>query len=217
MIDGVAITIDLVAVVVTSRAPLTTVSSAVVGGGSGVARSIVNLHVPKNFACEDPAGVVADFAQRQGLPAPWIGLMTSAWTEKAEIASDARDGLGAIAVVTVGLGNPIAAGRSGVAATGPSTINTIVIVDAAPEPAALVNLVTTATEVKTMTLVDAGLRSPEGFTATGTSTDAVVVAATDRGHRVRYGGPVTDLGGLVARVVAAALERGVSRWLTEHR
>jgi adenosylcobinamide amidohydrolase len=116
----------------------------------------------------------------------------------------------------MGLGNRSIAGRSPAMAWRPSTINTIVIVDAKPEDAALVNLVITATEVKTLALAEGGVRSVEGNIVTGTSTDAVVIAATGRGARCRFGGPVSDLGWLVARAVRSAMDAGVARWLAEH-
>ena len=78
------------------------------------------------------------------------------------------------------------------------------------------NLVITATECKTLALVGAGIRSPEGTPASGTSTDAVVVAATGRGPRHRFGGPVSDLGWVVARAVRSALDEGIRRWKADN-
>jgi len=90
-------------------------------------------------------------------------------------------------------------------------------VDAVAEPAALVNAVITATEVKTLALTAAGVRCDDGRLASGTSTDAVVVAATGRGPRCRFGGPVSQLGAVVARAVREALGQAVDRWLEEQR
>lgn len=215
MIEGVKIEVDREAVVVTARTPLQVVSSAAVGGGFGRVRAIVNLHVPKNHPCGDPAADVARFCRGRGISGPWVGLLTSAWTEKAVLATETANGIAVLALATVGLGNPEEAGRSPVAAWHPSTINTIVVLDADPVPEALVNLVITATECKTIALVAAGIRSAEGTPASGTSTDAVVIAATGRGERRRFGGPVTDLGWAVARAVRSALEDGISRWKVE--
>jgi iron complex transport system ATP-binding protein len=216
MIDGLTIEIDAEAVVVRSARPLTVVSSAVVGGGLGAALAIANLHVVKGFHCAHTERVLAEFARRRALAEPWIGLLTAAWTEKAEQASAVADGLAALAVVTVGLGNVVGAGRSAAAAWASSTINTIVVVDADPEPAALVNLVMTVTEVKALALVEAGLRAPDGGLASGTSTDAVVVAATGRGRACRFGGPASELGAVVAGAAKSALEAGIRRWIREH-
>lgn len=82
---------------------------------------------------------------------------------------------------------------------------------------ALVNLALTVTEVKTLVLGAAGLACPEGGPASGTSTDAVVVAATGRGPAVRFGGPISEAGWVVARAVRTARGRGVRRRLEHAR
>jgi adenosylcobinamide hydrolase len=217
MIDDVRIEVDREAVVVRADHPLHVVASALLGGGFGAARAVVNLHVPNSFPCEESERVLADFVRRRVIASPYVGLLTAAWTENAEVVTRTAEGLTATAVVTVGLSNAIGAGRSPAVAWTPSTINTIVLVDAAPEPAALVNLIITATEAKTLALAEAGVRAADGRLASGTSTDAVVVAATGRGPRCRFGGPVSDLGAVAARAVREALGAGVDRWLEAHR
>jgi iron complex transport system ATP-binding protein len=145
-----------------------------------------------------------------------VGLLTAAWTERAQVVARSTRGLSALVVATVGLGNVVAAGWSPAAATPtPGTINTIVVVDADVEPAALVNLALTVTEVKTLVLVAAGLCCEDGRAASGTSTDAVVVAATGRGPAVRFGGPISDAGWVVARATRTALAEGVRRWTAD--
>ena len=217
MIAGVSVEVGSEAVVVTSGEPLRVLSSAVHHGGFVEARAIVNLHVHKNDPCADPAGMIGAFARRVGVPAPWVGLLTGAYTERATQAEEAAAGFHALAVVTVGLSNPVAAGTSPVAAWVASTINTIVVVDADPEPAALVNAVITATEVKGLALREAGLLAAGGLAASGTSTDAVVIAATGRGPRARFGGPASPMGWAVARAVRAALDRASADWQERHR
>lgn len=217
MIDGVEVNVGAEAVCLTARRELAVVSSAFAGGGLTTARTILNLHVPKNFPCADAGATVLAFARRRRLPPPYVGLLTSAWTEKAETAVATAGDIRAVVVVTVGLSNASAAGLTARAAPLAGTINTVVVVDADPEPAAMVNLVMTVTEVKTALLLDAGLKCADGHPASGTSTDAVVVAATGRGTRCRFGGPISDLGWVVARAARQALATGVSRWLEEHR
>lgn len=216
MIDGLEVVVDAAAVVLTSASPLRVVSSAAVGGGMGEARAIVNLHVPKNYPCTDPGADVARFCRERGIPAPWVGLLTSAWTDKAEFSVEAANGIAVLAVVTVGLGNPVTAGVSPVALGLPSTINTIVVIDGDPAAGALVNAVITATEAKILALAESGVRSPEGGPASGTSTDAVVIAATGRGRSCRFGGPASELGWAVARAVRSAVAQGISRWRAEN-
>ena len=214
---GLAVEVDSEAVVVRAEQPLRAVSSAIVGGGVAEIRSIVNLHVPRGFDCDQSERLLDDFVKRRSLPRPFVGLLTGALTEHAEQATERQEGLTVWTAVTLGLGNRSTAGRSPVAVWRPSTINTIVIVDGRPDDAALVNLVITATEVKALALAEGGVRSPDGELVTGTSTDAVVVAATGRGSRCRFGGPVSEVGWLVARTVRSAMDAGVARWTREPR
>ena len=217
MIPGVSVEVGPAAVVLVGERPLRVLSSAVHHGGLASARAVVNLHVRKHDACADPAGMIEAFARRAGVPAPWVGLLTGALTERAVQAEESAGGVHALAVVTVGLSNPVAAGLSPVATWVASTINTIVVVDAEPEPAALVNAVITATEVKGLLLREAGLRAEGGHAATGTSTDAVVIAATGRGPAARFGGPASEMGWVVARAVRVALGRAITDWQERHR
>jgi adenosylcobinamide hydrolase len=212
-IEGVEVEVSPEAVVVRAERPLRVLSSAVAGGGLGHARAIVNLHVDRDCPWEDAETRLAPFVTRRRLPSPWVGLLTAASTERARIAVESADGVRVVVVATVGLGNPVAAGRSVAARAEPGTINTIVVVDAAVEPAALVNLAVTVTEAKTLVLLEAGVRAADGGPATGTSTDAVVVAATGRGASARFGGPISDTGWLVARAARRAFADGVHDWL----
>ena len=216
MIDGVEVAVDREAVVVTAREPMTVVSSAFVRGGLTEARAIVNLHVRKNIPEAETDGMLPRFVERREIQGPWVGLLTSAWTEKAVVAEAAGSGLTALAIVTVGLSNRIAAGQTPRGVWAPSTINAIVVVDGAAESAALVNAVMTVTEVKTSLLAAADLRCDDGRVASGTSTDAVVVAATGRGPLCRFGGPISDFGRVVARAAREALDAGIRRWMAEH-
>lgn len=216
MIQGVEVVIDVEGVAVKAATPLTTASSALVGGGLAVVDAILNVHVPKGFASADAAAALDAFARRHRVTGPYAGLLTAAWTEKAQTATARRGALTALAIVTVGLSNAITAGVSPAAPdVSASTINAVVVVDGGADPAALVNAAMTVTEVKTLALVEAGVKGADGYAATGTSTDAVVVAATQRGARQRFGGPVSDLGWVVGQAAGAALRRGIARWIAE--
>src|SRR5207237_10008310 len=123
-------------------------------------------------------------------------------------------GTSAMAVVTVGLSNRVAAGRDPRprAAREAGTINVIVVVDADPAPPALLNAMLTVTEAKALALFEAGIVCDDGAPATGTSTDAVVVAATRGGTPHEFGGPATELGWCVRRAAPAALAPAIPRW-----
>jgi adenosylcobinamide hydrolase len=216
MIPGITVGIDAEGVVVKAATPLLVASSAMAGGGVVEARAILNVHVDKHGSLGVVHAALDTFARRHGVTHPYVGLLTAASTEKAETASATHAGFSALAVVTVGLSNRTTAGVSPPAACPlPSTINTIVIVEADAPPAALINAMMTITEVKTLALIEAGVKGADGHPATGTSTDALAVAATRRGPPAQFGGPVSDLGWVVARAAGPALRRGIARWIAE--
>ena len=206
-IPGLAVVIDEKAVRVTSARLLAVLSSAVVGGGLCTAHDIVNMHVDKDYDGESPEDDLVAFAASCGVGGAFVGLMTAAYTQHACVEAESRGGVTVAAVVSVGLSNTSNAGLTPPLAASPGTINAILLVDAALRPSAMVNAVITATEAKTMTLAEWDVRTPQGDPASGTSTDSVVVACTQRGEGLSYAGPATDVGWLVARTMRAAITR----------
>ncbi len=215
-LPGVTVTAGQQAVRISSERPLRVLGSAVVGGGYGVAREILNVHVDDRYDGERPDEDLAAVAAELGIREPFVGLMTAAYTQFARCAVERLGDLAVAAVVSVGLSNtssagltpPIGAGPTdGAVAPGPGTINIVLLVDGALTPAAMVNAVITATEAKTMTLAAWNVKTPDGDAASGTSTDTVVVACTGRGEELGYAGPATPVGWLAARAVRAAMTR----------
>jgi len=193
------------ALVLRSQRTLLTVSSAVVGGGFGSARTIINRHVHKDYDIRDPRADMITFARRHGIEGPFVGLMTAVFLDNAKAYTCTDGGLRVATVATVGLGNRIAAGRTQPTPLGPGTINLIVLVDGHLTPAAMVNAAVTVTEAKSQVLHSRGVRTEEGYAATGTSTDALVVACTGRGPTLPYAGPATHVGWCIARSVREAM------------
>jgi adenosylcobinamide hydrolase len=204
-IPGVAVTIDAAAVQVISDRPLTVLSSAVVGGGLCRARHIVNMHVADDYDGAHPDEDLRSFATALGVREPFVGLMTATWTEYARAGVQSRDGQTVAAVVSIGLANPECAGVTPPMLVRAGTINTILLVDAALTPSAMVNAVITATEAKTMTLGEWAVRTLDGLPASGTTTDSIVVACTGHGETLGYAGPATTVGWLIARAVREAM------------
>jgi len=206
-IPGTAVVIDEKAVRVSSELPLAVLSSAVVGGGLCYARDIVNMHVDEDYDGGSPEEDLAAFAASCGVGGAFVGLMTAAATEHACVVAESRDGVTVAAAASVGLSNTSSAGITPPLAASAGTINLILLVDAALTPSAMVNAVVTATEAKTMTLAEWDVRTPQGDPASGTSTDSVVVACTQRGAGLSYAGPATAVGWLTARTVRGAITR----------
>ncbi len=163
------------------------------------------MHVPRGYACPWPVGDLEGMARTLGVVEPFVGLMTAASLERARVVVERDEDVVVVAVVTVGLGNPIAAGVTEVFQAAPGTINIILLIEAQLSQAARVNAVITATEAKTLALVESGVRAPHGGPASGTSTDALVIASTGRGVSAAYAGPITTVGALIARAVRRAI------------
>jgi len=212
-IPGVEVAIAGGVLHVHSARPLAIVSSAPCGGGWLVARDVLNAHVSRDYRSDRPEADLRALAARLGVAEPFVGLLTAADVERAGAAGRATRDLAVACVATAGLSNATAAGLEtpweapalAPDGHGSGTINLIVLADADLTPEAMVNLVSTVTEAKTMTLVERDVRTSAGERASGTSTDTVVVACTGSGPRLRYAGPATLAGHFAAQCVRAAL------------
>jgi adenosylcobinamide amidohydrolase len=132
--------------------------------------------------------------------------MTSVDLSRARSATVVCADVTAITVATAGLGRLWSAGSPWRAVAGAGTINLIVVLDVGLEDAAGLNLISTVTEAKVLTLVALGIRTAEGDPASGTATDAVVIAWPAEGtSRFTFGGPATRPGWAAAAATRAAL------------
>ncbi|MGZ4694984.1 MAG: adenosylcobinamide amidohydrolase [Acidimicrobiales bacterium] len=191
--------------------PCRVVSSAVLGGGIGTRRWVLNAQVQPGYGRLDPAEHLLELAAAADLDGPGVGLLTAADVDTWQSATDG----GARVDATVGVRVPTwAASPEDVLdpTYAPGTINIVAFV---PEPlsdGALVNLVATATEAKTQALLDAGIPG------TGTATDAVCVVSLfgESGEAGRprelepFGGPRSRWGSRVARAVHATVAAGTA-------
>ncbi|NDU71566.1 adenosylcobinamide amidohydrolase [Actinomadura sp. DSM 109109] len=188
------------------------ISSAMLGGGIGPGRWVLNAQVPGAYARTDPVAHLAELAAASGLEGPGVGMLTAASVARTV----RRDGEGVSVSATVGLRVPTwAAAPAGTAdpelapldgdgppAWTPGTINIVVAVPVAMSDAALVNAVMTATEAKAQALLEAG------FPCTGTASDALCVAAPAGGAPEVFAGPRSTWGARIARTVHAAVRAG---------
>lgn len=184
-------------------APVQVISSGPHGGGIGPRRWVLNAQVSSDYVRLDPDEHVREIASELGLPGTGTGMLTAVDVARSHHATD-----GPVEVTaTVGLGQPTwaaAPDRSSARAAGTpvGTINVFAWVPAALGPAALVNAVATVTEAKVQALFDAAVA------ATGTATDAVVVACPVDGPIETFGGPRSTWGAPLARAVHRAVLAG---------
>jgi iron complex transport system ATP-binding protein len=191
--------------VITSHESLRTLSSGVIGGGFGTHRAILTLHVDKNYRNPNPELDLIKAAEEAGFQDSFIGLMTAVFLDQVKITIQKTPDCSLAAVVTAGTGNISSPGFTTPVDPKPGTINIILIFDRILSPAAMVNAVITATEVKTDLIIKSGLTLPDGQPATGTSTDAVVVASIQNGKAVPYAGPATVPGWLIGKALRETL------------
>lgn len=201
----VNVTLDDEALIVHSVEPMLAITSSITGGGILPARYILNMHVNKNYNCNSPADDLVSFARSRGINESFHGFMTAVYLNKTKYTTLREQGVTVTALVTAGVSNAASAGFSEPASFTPGTINIILLVDANLTPAALVNAVITATEAKTTSLRDKNILTPNGLSATGTSTDAICIACTGRGEPTDYAGSATIVGWLIARAVRECL------------
>lgn len=180
-------------------APRSACSSAIVGGGMLDVDWVVNATVATNYFHSDPVAHAHSIAAELGLAGTGACLLTAVDVEiNARYAAED----GASVMATAGISSRCwAAAPPSVEAPHSGTINIVVEVPAPMSPAALVNLVMTATEAKAQYFAEAGHQ------ATGTPTDAIVVLCPRGAVTVdgQYGGPRSRWGAVVARAVLAAL------------
>jgi adenosylcobinamide hydrolase len=197
--------------------PLRTFNTSIWGGGYGYHRHLVNRHVPKSYDSADPRGEMRQYLTACGLqPEEVCGMMTAARLTDGAYAEESRSWtengmtqtLKTSAWVTAGLGNTARAGSEATMdKLYPGTINIIVAVDGKMSDEAMAGAVITVTEAKAAVLQELKVRV-QGTTnqlATGTTTDAVLIAATGRGSRdFVYAGTATILGSMIGQVVYKA-------------
>lgn len=209
-IQGISISQTEEVIHIKSESPLTTLSSAIIGGGYSNTRNIINAYVDKNFHVDNPQAWLQVLANKININESFIGLLTAVKLHKVRIATMQAENLIVSAIITAGVGNASNAGITLPFSSQPSTINTILLLDSNLTHEAMLNAVITATEAKTAVLHAKNILTPDNEIATGTSTDTVTIATTGNGTQQMYAGPVTTIGWLIARAVRQALNESLS-------
>jgi adenosylcobinamide hydrolase len=215
--------------------PRKVLSSAPQGGGFRSARYILNHQVEANPTGDRPTSTAERIRRPPGSnPARYlrrlataldadgscVGLMTAVPMKQLVIGREESEGIWVECFATVGVTNAVRAGEWPTTESDPKraaqvgTINLILITNAALSSSAMVGAVQVATESKTGILRDLGVPSWTGVPgATGTGTDAVVIACRLREESVRlsYSGTHTVIGAMIGRVVAHCVTEGLAR------
>ncbi|WP_040209562.1 heme ABC transporter ATP-binding protein [Neobacillus jeddahensis] len=185
--------------------PLRTMSSGVIGSGMGWHRTFVNRHVDKDYRCSDHRAEMASFLKAHGFePAETVGMMTAVMLEDVVFRRFVHEDFSIFVVVTAGVSNAIDASKSELHSfeVTPGTINTWIFVNGELSEEAFIQSIMTATEAKVKALNDlAVIDQVTGTLATGTSTDSILIAATQSGRGLEFAGTITPLGKLISKAV----------------
>jgi adenosylcobinamide amidohydrolase len=221
--DNVKLILKENVLAVLSDKQLTTISSAFHnGGGLKKTKAILNVEVLKS--CSDkhlhdnPEPYIIDSAKRFGLKESFVGMVTAAAVENFAFVSK-KDGELSVSVIATAADNEgntcnfaESAGETIDVQENEGTINIIVVIDGNPTESCLAGTLITVTEAKMAALRELDIRSRfSGDEATGTVTDSIVVAKTNRGDPIVYGGPASELGQLVAYCTRKAVKEAITK------
>lgn len=198
-----------------------TVSSAIFNGGCRRVRAVLNVGVPKGYSDHslhlDPLSLITSSAAKLSITQDYLAMVTAADVHNYSLVSKKTDAFSVHVAATAGCSHGESSGEEMDVQEITGTINIIVLIDGNPSESCMIAALITATEAKSAVLRDFDVRSRyTGDSATGSITDSVTVASTERGKEVFLGGPASKLGKLVGscarRAVTEALLRQEPVW-----
>ncbi|MBA4601490.1 adenosylcobinamide amidohydrolase [Thermoactinomyces mirandus] len=222
--NPVSWSVDSEKLVIESTQPFTILSSAVFGSDQPCCKRIINRHVDIDYEASDPEKEIRAWLTKQNQPLEeTVVLLTAARVNQVCYRHVLETTFQLSVFVTAGTGNAARAGESyPVFWTAqkhiPGTINTVILVDGALTPAAMAGAIVTATEAKTAALQDLAVKEIHGKTATGTGTDAIVIASTQKkvgSYLHLYAGLSSPLGNALGKEVYQAVKNAVIRGRNE--
>ncbi len=198
--------------------PLRTISNGVIGEGIQWMKHFFNFHVPLNYNCATPQQDMNQWISELGFPLEEsMGMMTAVTLSDKVWQIKSYGELEMMVLVTAGVGNAvdITGHSSPDQIRRISTINTMLFVDAHLTDGALVNACMSATEAKTQALSKLGIKDKATQTlATGTSTDSLLIAATQQGEATPYAGSGTLLGKGIGQMIYEATQKAIHNYFT---
>jgi adenosylcobinamide hydrolase len=221
-IENICVEVKNQTLIIWSKTPLKILSSALLNGGLVEANGIINVQVPEGSGSDKsdmhwsgPEDFLVKAARELRLPnEKVVGLMTAAKMKNVMAFNEKYDDVALAVFVTAGAtvavtaGEPAASKSSHLQKIG--TINIIVIVDGNLTEGAMVEIIKTATEAKTVALRELDIRSRfSGDLATGTLTDSVAVGCSKKGEPIQYAGTFTIIGELIGKCVREGVKKAI--------
>ena len=216
-----AITVDLLKIneeyiEFKSPFPLRVLSSAVHNAGMGWYANFINRTVAPDYDIDNVKEEYLQYLVKKGFPPTnTVGMMTAVDTKQAVVKRYELQASEVIVVVTAGVGNAIDVSQSYKRKDffHVGTINTWVFINGKLSDEAFVQAMMTATEAKTKALQNEEVYDSVSKTiATGTPTDSLLIAATQAGELMQYGGPITEVGQVIGKGVFEATVEAIQTY-----
>lgn len=203
----------------TVKKPLKVLSSAVHNAGLGWYQTFINRTVEPTYNINNVKEEYVQFLFDEGYsPTNTVGMMTAVNIQDVVMKQYAATFGNIVIVVTAGIGNAIDVSQAYDRNLMPqiNTINTWVFINGKLSDEAFVQLMMTSTEAKTKALqTEQVIDHFTNSIATGTPTDSLLIAATQQGKFFQYGGPITEVGKIVAKGVFEATVEAIRKYRKE--
>ncbi|SES10499.1 adenosylcobinamide amidohydrolase [Salisediminibacterium halotolerans] len=200
---------------ITFDKPLRTIADGVIGAGIQWLEHFCNFHVPKHYDPADPAEDMKTWLAHRGIPQEKaLVMVTAVDLADAVFQTKTISGVEVMVMVTAGTENAVDITYEGrdrpVRQTG--TINLMVFLNRSLSDGALVSAAMSAAEGKTKAVIDCAVTDRfSGTPATGTSTDSLVIGASQTGEKMTDAGSGTAAGHAIGRAVYEAVCEAVHR------
>lgn len=199
-----------------SHFPLRVLSSAVHNAGMGWYTTFMNRTVKPEYDIDNVKEEYLQYLVSKGFsPTDTVGMMTAVDSKRAVMKNYETSFGKVFIVVTAGVGNAIDVSKSYKRDNffHIGTINTWVIINGKLSDEAFVQAMMTATESKSKALQHEKIYDLYSNTiATGTPTDSLLIAATQNGKLMQYGGPITEVGQVIGRGVFEATVEAIQTY-----
>lgn len=206
LLEGVTLTRSANVLRVSSSTPLRVLGCANVGDDLALTRNIVAMSREEAQDSTAPERQLHDWAMQAGIHEPFVGVLTTVAAESCIQATEATAKWKLTALLIADFSMLCSAGKTmPEEGKNAGSIDIIILTDASLTMGAMVSAMVTATEAKVRALVENRATTSEGFIATGSPADSVIIGCLSKGERIRQAGPTTQLGYLVGKVVHEGL------------
>lgn len=203
-------------IILNAPVPLRTMSSGVLNSGLGWYKNFINRHVNIDYNVRDYKQDMRVYLERYDLKeSETVAMMTAVYLDSVGIVEIEVAEFSLLVVVSAGVRNAVNAslGESHAFELTPGTINTWIFVSGKLTEEAFLQAIVTATEAKTIALRELEVLDQQTNTlATGTSTDSILVAATQTGASLEFAGPITQLGSKIGVSVHQATKEALNNY-----